>query len=149
MRTLDMRPIGTAAELERRRRRAVHLVLQGEKPATVARILGVGRSSLYTWLKLDRTDPGALAAKPHPGPRARLTDAQLERLEGLLLEGAKAHGWRDDTWSARRVAALIRRRFGVDYHLEHVRKLLRRRLHWSSQKPQRRAKQRDPAAIDH
>jgi transposase len=149
MRTLDMRPIGTADELERRRRRAVQLVHPGEQPATVARILGVGRPSLYTWSELDRTDPDALAAKPHPGPRPRLTDAQLERLEALLLRGAKAHGWPDDTGSARRVADLIRRRFGVDYHVEHVRKLLRRRLRRTSQKPRRRARGHDPVAIDH
>src|SRR5512142_2447286 len=31
-RTMDMRPIGTAEELERRRRRAVALVKQGESP---------------------------------------------------------------------------------------------------------------------
>src|SRR3954470_6251859 len=35
------RPIGTAAELERRRRRAVELLDQGESPSTIARILGV------------------------------------------------------------------------------------------------------------
>ena len=33
--------------------------------------------------------------------------------------------------------------------LKHVRKLLRRRLHWSSQKPQKRARERDEAAISH
>jgi len=144
-----MRPIGTAEELERRRRRAVELVKQGESPARVAYFLGCGRSSVYTWIEADRRDPESLAAKPHPGPKPRLTDEQVRELEGLLRQGAKAHGWHNDLWSAQRVAQVIRRHFGVEYHVEHVRKLIRRRLHWSSQKPQRRAKQRDPEAIAH
>ena len=144
-----MRPIGTAEELERRRRRAVELVKQGEKPALVARILGVGRSSISTWLKRDRQSPDALAAKPHPGPKPRLSDRQIEELEGLLLKGARAHGWHNDLWSAHRVAEVIRRHFGVGYHIEHVRKVIRRRLRWSSQKPQRKARQRHDEKIAH
>src|SRR5438270_732411 len=89
-----MRPVGTAEELQRRRLRAVELVEQGESPAEVARFLGCGRSSVYTWVKLAKESLGALAAKPHPGPAPRLTAEQLTELEGLLLQGAVAHGWR-------------------------------------------------------
>jgi transposase len=144
-----MRPIGTAEELERRRRRAVELVKQGEHPATVARFLGCGRSSVYTWVKLDRDAAEKLAAKPHAGPEPRLSAEQIKELEGALLEGAKAHGWHNDLWSARRVAEVIRRRFGVAYHVEHVRKVIRRRLDWSSQRPQKKARQRNTEKIDH
>src|SRR3954464_15797893 len=144
-----MRPIGTAEELERRRRRAVELVKQGEHPAKVAHFLGRGRSSVYTWVKLDRDAAEELAAKPHPGPKPRLTDEQAKELEGLLSEGAKAHGWHNDLWSAHRVAQVIRRRFGVEYHAEHARKVIRRRLNWSSQKPQKEAKQRNAEKIAH
>ena len=144
-----MRPVGTAEELQRRRLRAVELVNQGESPEDVARFLGCGRSSVYTWLKLAREDLGRLAAKPHPGRTPRLTDGQVAELEGLLLKGAKAHGWRTDLWTAARAAELIERHFRLHFHPEHVRKILRRRLLWTSQKPQRRAKERDEAAIDH
>src|SRR4051794_27074677 len=99
-----MRPIGTAQELERRRRRAVDLVQQGESPDDVAHFLGCGRSSVYPWLKIERQAPDRLAAKPHPGPKPRLSDAQLKRLEALLLKGAKAHGWRTELWTAARAA---------------------------------------------
>jgi transposase len=143
-----MRPIGTAEELQRRRLRAVELVNQGESPEEVARFLGCGRSSVYTWVKLAREDLGKLAAKPHPGRTPRLTDEQRKELAGLLLQGAKAHGWRTDLWTANRAAELIDRHFGISFHPEHVRKVLKRRLGWTSQKPQRRAKERDEAAID-
>jgi transposase len=144
-----MRPVGTAEELQRRRLRAVELVEQGESPDDVARFLGCGRSSVYTWVKLAKQSLGALAAKPHPGPQPRLSDARLKELEALLLEGAKAHGWRTELWTAARVAALIARHFRVRFHPEHVRKFLKRRLRWTSQKPQRKAKERDEAVIDH
>jgi transposase len=144
---MDMRPIGTAQELERRRRRAVELMRRGESPTVVARILGVCRTSLYRRLDRAEKSPEALAAKPQPGPRPRLTAERLQELERLLLQGAVAHGWRDDLWSARRVAEVVRRRFGVAYHVEHVRKIIRRRLNWSSQRPQKQAKQRNAEKI--
>ena len=102
---------------------------QGESPTDLARILGVRRNSLYRWHSQARSRPDGLAAKPHPGPTPRLSDAQLVHLEDLLLEGATAHGWHNDLWTAPRVAALIRRHFGITFHPEHVRKLLKRRLH--------------------
>jgi len=123
------RPIGTPAELERRRRRAVDLVNQGESPTDIARILGVRRNSLYRWHTQARQGPDGLAAKPHLGPTPRLSDEQLIRLEDLLVLGATAHGWDTELWTAARVTELIRRHFGVSFHPEHVRKLLKRRLH--------------------
>ena len=67
----------------------------------------------------------------------------------MLLKGAGAHGWPNDLWSAHRVAEVIRRHFGVACHVEHVRKLIRRRLNWSSQKPQKKARQRNHEKIAH
>lgn len=141
------RPLGTAAELERRRRRAVQLYRQGERPVDITRILGIHRSSLYRWLAADDDRPDGLAAQPHPGPTPRLTDDQLRELEGLLEKGAKAHGWPNQLWTAARVAQLIRRHFGVSYDADHVRRFLRTRLGWTSQKPQRRARERDEDEI--
>ena len=125
------------------------MVKQGESPAKVARFLGCGRSSVYTWVKLDRDAAEKLAARPHTGPKPRLSDEQVKELEGLLLEGAKAHGWHNDLWSAHRVAEMIRRRFGVGHHAEHVRKIIRGRLRWTSQKPQKKARQRNAEKIAH
>ena len=135
--------------MQRRRIRAVELVQVGESPEDVAHLLGCGRSSVYTWVKLAREDPGKLAARPHPGRTPRLGEADRKRLEELLLRGAVAHGWRTELWTAARVADLIERHFKVSFHPEHVRKVLKRKLAWTSQKPQKRAKERDEVAIDH
>src|SRR5262249_32971285 len=142
-----MRPEGSAAELERRRRRAVALVEAGEPPGVVARLLGVTPSSLRRWRRLAR-QAGGLAAKPALGPKPRLTDQQLAKLEALLREGAVAHGWPTHLWTAQRVAALIQRHFGVRYHPDHLRRLLSRRLRWTSQKPQKRARERNLKEVE-
>lgn len=135
-----MRPRGSAAALEWRRSRAVQLVDGGERPSVVARILGVTSPSLHRWRRLAR-QPQGLAAKPALGPKPRLTEQQLSALEVALRQGAVAYGWCNHLWTAKRVAVLIRRRFGVQYHPEHVRKVLKRRLHWTSQKPQKHARE--------
>ncbi|AMV38428.1 hypothetical protein VT85_13405 [Planctomyces sp. SH-PL62] len=113
---------------------------QGESPTVIARILGVRRRSLYRWKKMARATPEGLAARPHPGPRPRLTAEQLRELGTLLRQD----GWPNALWTAQRVAEMIRRHFDV----EHVRKILRRRLGWSSQVPQAKAKQRNVEKID-
>jgi transposase len=120
-----MRPIGSAAELERRRIRAVELLEQGESPSVVARILGVHETSLHRWRRLARQE-GGLAAKPAEGPKPRLSDEQIGELEQLLLKGATAHGWVNDLWTAGRVTSMIQRHFDLQFHPEHVRRILKR-----------------------
>jgi transposase len=142
-----MRPQGTPAELERRRRRAVELVEQGESPTTVARILGVHITSVHRWRRMARK-PHGLDAQPVPGRPPRLTNYHLRKLERLLLQGAKKHGWPNQLWTADRVARLIRQRLGVTFHPEHVRKILKQRLGWTSQKPQRKARERDDKEVE-
>jgi transposase len=140
------RPVGTADELERRRKRAVQAVIDGESRKTVAQVLGVHLKTVARWVRAAR-QPGGLDAKPQLGSAPGLTDADLRRLEGLLVKGAKAHGWHNELWTAARVARLIERHFRIHYHPEHVRKILKRRLGWTSQKPKRRARERDEKEV--
>lgn len=135
----------TRPELEHRRLRAVQAVREGTRPATVAKVLGVDRGTVYRWMRRAAV-PGGLAAIPLHRP-PRLADPQLAELERLLLQGATRHGWATDLWTAARVAEVIRRHFAITYHPEHVRKVLKRRLGWTSQKPQTKAKERDEEGI--
>jgi len=66
-----------------------------------------------------------------------LTAQDCERLEALLLEGAEAHGWPNSLWTGSRVGKLIKDRFGVGYNPVYVCEILKRRLKWTPQKPQR------------
>src|SRR6516164_7954560 len=127
------RPLGTAAELQRRRERAVQAVDEGQPRKAVASVLGVHVKTVSRWVR-DARHPGGLAAKPQLGPTPGLTDADLRRWEGLLAQGAKAHGWHNQLWTAARVARLVERHFDISYHPEHVRKVLKRRLVWTPQK---------------
>lgn len=132
--------------MERRRKQAVQAVTEGEARKTVAKVLGVHYKTVARWVRAAR-QPGGVDAKPPPAPTPGLTDADLRRLEGLLAKGAKAHGWHNQLWTAARVARLIEREFDVSYHPEHVRKILKRRLGWTSQKPRRKARERDDKEV--
>ena len=70
-----------------------------EPRADVARILGVHPKTLARWLRLGR-QPAGLDARPHPGRPPALSDQQLRQLEQLLAQGAKAHGWHNQLWTA-------------------------------------------------
>jgi transposase len=133
-------------ELERRRIRAIEAVKEGESPETVARIFGVNRCSVYRWLR-SAAKPGGLAAIPHTGPVPRLSAKQCRQLESLLLKGAKVHGWATDLWTCARIVEMIRRHFSATFHHDHVGRILRERLGWTAQKPQRVAKERSKGAI--
>jgi transposase len=82
------------------------------------------------------------------GIKPRLTAQGLAKLTRELGRGAYAQGYAEDYWTLDRIARLIWDLFGVRYHPSGVWRRLRR-LGWSSQKPQRRALQRDDAAIAH
>src|SRR5947199_8015463 len=63
-----MRPKGTPAELERRRRRAVRLLEGGQSLATVAQRVGAAVSAVWQWRDTFRRRGAAgLAAKPASG----------------------------------------------------------------------------------
>jgi len=143
-----MRPKGSAAELEQRRRLAVSLLEQGMKPAKVAKVVGTSRASVTRWRQAhEKGGPEAVTAKPHPGRPSRLTAAQRRRLAKLLLRGARKHGYSTDLWTLARVAEVIAVNFGVEYHPGHVWYVLRS-MRWSSQKPERRARERDEQAVE-
>jgi transposase len=126
----------------------MRLLHEGESPTQIARFLGCARSAVYKWKAKEQAEgPAGLAAKAHPGREPRLSAAQLHELDGLLRQGSVAHGWKTNLWTATRVAALIERHFGVHFHPEHVRKILRWKLGWTSQKPEKRARERDEQAI--
>jgi transposase len=142
-----MRPVGTAAELERRRRRAIGLLDDGHSLTTVAQRVGAAISAVWRWREaVRRYGPVGLAAKPMPGRPPKLTARQRQRLPRVLARGARAHGYPNDLWTTKRVAAVITREFHVAYHPAHVSRLLAT-CGWSCQKPERRAIERDEAAI--
>ena len=142
-----MRPPGSPRTLERRRRRAIALLEQGFQPVEVASQLGVDRRSVRRWkAAYQKGGEAAIEARAAPGRPPALDDKAKARLERLLLKGAKAAGFPTDLWTCPRIAEVIAERFGVEYHVDHIGRLLRG-MGWSPQKPTRRAVERDEAAI--
>jgi transposase len=142
-----MRPTGSPEELERRRIRALALLDDGLLPSEVARRVGVDRRSVRRWKAAARKRGEAgVRARPAPGRPSRLTPPHKRRLQALLLKGARATGFDTDLWTCPRVAELIKQRFGIDYHVDHVGRILHE-LGWSPQKPARRAVERDEQEI--
>jgi transposase len=132
---------------EARRLQAWQLLQKGWPQHQIAEALGVSTAAVSQWLKRARQDgPQALRYCPPPGAPRRLAPDQLARLPDLLHRGPESYGFRGQVWTRKRVAEVIRVAFGVVYHPTHVGRLLKA-LRWSPQKPMRRARQRDEAAI--
>jgi transposase len=134
--------------LEARRLLAVRRVGEGWAQADVAAFLGVHPVTVKKWVARHRADgDDGLLARPTPGRPRFLTDAQERRVLGWLEQPPTRHGFDTDLWTARRVAELIHRTCGVRFHPNYLREWLSDR-DGTPQKPARRARQRDPVAID-
>ncbi len=144
-----MRPQGTPQQLEQRRRQAIQLLQAGKHLSAVARALSASKSSVFRWYHAyQKKGRAGLDSKPTPGRPAKLSKTQKHRLAKLLLAGPLAFGHRTDLWTLKRIAQLIGKQFRIQYHPNHVWRLLQG-MGWSCQKPERRALQRDEAAIAH
>src|SRR5207249_1353478 len=97
--------------------------------------------------RLEREGLRGLHHRQPSGRASRLTAPQWRRLFRLLQRGAVAAGFDTERWTLRRMATLIERTFGVQYHFRS----LGRALHahgWSPQRPIPQAKERDDALVE-
>ncbi len=139
---------GSADLLEDRRRRALALLDTGLSLNEVGRRIRCAASSVLRWLRARRRGgPDALRVRFSPGRPLKLGKTQQRRLVKLLLQGPLAHGYRTNLWTTQRIAEVIQREFGVRYHRDHVGRLMHS-LNWTYQKPETRAVERDPEAIE-
>lgn len=137
----------STADTTARRLMAIELLGKGMTQADVALVSGVSLSTIKRWKNaFESGGEAALAPKPRAGPRPKLSLKQRERLRRLLLAGPRAAGFTTDLWTCGRVAEIVRREFQVEYHPDHVGRILHA-LGFSPQKPQRRASERDEEAI--
>src|SRR3974377_1422564 len=134
--------------LAERRRRAGRRCDRRATQADVAQQLEVSRESASRWHEVWlEGGTEALAEIGRRGRTSRLTEKQLHRVEAALLRGPLANGFPNDLWTTPRVAVVIERVTGEQYHPGHVWRMLRK-LGWSLQRPARRAKERDDEAIE-
>ena len=135
-------------EAAKRRVRAARLLQAGHKPAEVAKLVGAPRQTVYRWKDvLEAEGIDALRDMSKGGRPALLGAEELMRLQIALMEGPTAHGFGTPLWTLKRVRVFIERQFGVRYSQVHVWRLLGQ-MGFSSQKPERRALERNEAAIE-
>ena len=128
---------------------AAALFEQGCAQADVVRACQVSRQTASRWYgDWQKRGRAGLRAAGRAGRKPRLSASQVAAVEAALLRGPTAHGYATELWTLPRIARVIQRVCGVRYHPGHVWRLLGR-MGWSCQKPARRAKERDEAAIRH
>jgi transposase len=138
------------AERQARRERAAELFAQGRSQAEVARELEVSRQSAGRWhAGWQAAGTTALQSRGPTGRPPKIPDSALEAIEQARLEGALAHGFPTNVWTLDRIAVVIQGLTGVQLSTPSVWRLLRNRLGWTVQRPQRQAKERDQEAIQH
>ena len=135
--------------MEERRLAAARLLRSGRMTqAEIAREMGVSRVSVTRWKqRLAETGLAGLRRRTPAGRASRLSAAQWQQLGRILDRGARAAGFDTERWTLRRIAAVVERTFGVQYHFRSLGRALRAQG-FSPQQPIARARERDDALVE-
>jgi transposase len=127
--------------------RVYELFTRGWTQTAIAAVLGLSQSGVSKILKKAQ-EQGVDSLHTHtaPGRPPQVSPRQVEELRTLLTQGATAHGFVGNVWTSPRVATLLERHFGIHLSDRQVLRILHQ-MKWSRQKPERKAVQRDEAAI--
>jgi putative transposase len=142
-----MRSKGSIAELEQTRMLAGKMFAEGLECKQIARILDRDAQTIRGWRRVYRKGGvKQLAGKTAPGASSKLTDQQKAQLIELLARPPREHELEGWLWTTKLIAGLIKKRFDVDYHHDHIGVILRE-LGLSWQRPMHRAKERNELEI--
>jgi transposase len=145
----DGRRLSPQAQQELRRR-VVHAILeQGMAQTQASRLFGVGRTSIYYWLKAHQEggDAALTAHKRGPKRHSRLAGHQAATVVRLISERCPDQlRLPFALWTRDAVRQLIKKRFGVSVSVWTVGRYLKR-WGFTPQKPLRRAYEQNPEAV--
>src|SRR2546427_4703554 len=123
---------------------AIIMLSKGYTRAMVAEIFNVTESSVYGWQKLYREGGlAALSTKIASGRKKLLSDKELLQLRGWILRDPRELEFDFGLWTRKMVRDLIKRKFGIDYSLQNVGRILKM-LGFTPQRPVYRALEQDP-----
>ena len=141
---------GKPAELEQLRLVAARMFEMDRPTKETAQAIDRDEQTVRAWRRVWRAaGADGLRAKPHRGREPKLTAAQWQHVLSMLAHPPHAYGYDDGyLWTTALIARLIADRLGVAFHHDHVGEMLHR-LGWSWQRPAKRARERDEAAVQH
>ena len=126
-----------------RRAKAILGYIGGIPVIALSEKLDVTRGSINRWLQwYDAAGVEGLRPKKSPGGMPKLSANQQDELVALIEGGPLACGFASGIWTGPRIGELIRQRFGVSYHNQHVPWVLHR-LGFSVQRPRKRLARAD------
>ncbi|WP_156819893.1 winged helix-turn-helix domain-containing protein [Pseudonocardia sp. HH130630-07] len=135
-------------ELPEIRSQFVRMVDDGIGRESIMSALRLKRATYFQWRRLYREGGvQALAVKPLPGAKSKLTEQQTSQLRSWLV-GRDPRQFQFDfaLWTRVIVGELMKTRFGVEMTPQGIGQLLRR-IGLSPQRPLYRASQQDPEAV--
>src|SRR5688572_9445203 len=98
----------------------------GEAADAVATSVGVGRSTVYGWLRaLLLEGVAGLRVRWQGGRPPKLTPTQRQRLAEIVTAGPEAAGFPTGCWHALLVQQVVWREFGVTYNVQYLAALLK------------------------
>ena len=138
---------GRRERQEKRRLRAGAMFAAGKSRAEVSRGTGVSWRSVHEWYQAWKEGGlEALKSTGKPGPAPKFSDEEVQQVTAELKCGTLAHGYDTELWTLPRVKRLVEEMFGRSLSRSETWRLLRR-MRWSTQKPSRRARERDEEKI--
>jgi putative transposase len=137
-----------AKKLEARRLQAGRYFSHGKSQAWVADRMRVTTAATCKWHARWKDDKvKGLKSKGRCGVKKSLTKKNLKTIRATLDKGPLKAGFPNDLWTLERVRTVMKREAKKSFHIGYVWKILTRDLGWSNQKPSRRARERNEAAI--
>lgn len=133
--------------LEHYRFRTVELCKEGKGINEISHFFGVHRGSVSRWITVyNRDGKKALKRRTAPGPSRKLSEEEMVRIIKLLRSDAMKYGFETPLWTCQRLQHLIQRYTGKRLHTTNVMRWLKQ-WGFTSQKPERQAKERNNAAV--
>jgi putative transposase len=121
----------TRLELEARRMQAIPLLDSSMMQSKIARRLGVSQTTVSRW-KLARAEGISLKRKLAPGRPSRMSEMPIECCKSIYRFGPLG----GEKWTQAKFAQAIKDNIGIEYHPDHVGKL----MHQWGLRPKRKRK---------
>ncbi|MBX3733226.1 MAG: helix-turn-helix domain-containing protein [Verrucomicrobiae bacterium] len=103
----------------------MNLLIEGWRPAEVARRLGVSDVSVLRWKRALASKGAEAWRRGRLGKPPKLKERHLLVLRNLLETSCTQHGYSDDRWTYRRLATVLRDLTGLSVHPDHLSRVIR------------------------